>query len=426
MLIFCSFTVMKKPFLHIAVWLILIGTFCTSCKRTELNPEPEVPTIPSTGESPEVKSIFASSDNSFFIKPDNTLWVAGYNFNGQLGNLISNYNDHFIKITEDVKSLNIGDVQSMIIKSDNSLWAAGKNSSGQLGNGSTNSIYNFEKVAEGVKAVSSKGSHTLLVKTDNSLWAAGLNYSGQLGDGTTINKQNFVKIMDDVKAVDANDYFSLIIKTDNSLWGSGINYDGIFGDATLPNNKSSFVKIIDDVKSVAAGFNNHVFILKTDNTLWESNGKSGFDFIADGIKSVTLSYDYYFILKTDNTLWATGANSFGQLGNGTNTPIAGFEKIADGVRAVATGYYINQFGIIIGRNQYKPCSWDCFSLIIKTDDTLWGTGSNNNGQLGDGTKTNRSSFVKIADNIKAAGTGNFHSLTLLSGKKNRTELAFED
>ena len=32
---------------------------------------------------------------------------------------------------------------------------------------------------------------------------------------------------------------------------------------------------------------------------------------------------------------------------------------------------------------------------VKTDGTLWGIGYNNNGQIGDGTKTNRSSPVQV-------------------------------
>ena len=36
------------------------------------------------------------------------------------------------------------------------------------------------------------------------------------------------------------------------------------------------------------------------------------------------------------------------------------------------------------------------SMLMKKDGTVWATGKNENGQLGDGTRTNRLSFVKSA------------------------------
>jgi alpha-tubulin suppressor-like RCC1 family protein len=51
-----------------------------------------------------------------------------------------------------------------------------------------------------------------------------------------------------------------------------------------------------------------------------------------------------------------------------------------------------------------------FSFIIKSGNTLWATGENYNGQLGDGTTTNKSGFVKVADNVKAVATGAFHTI----------------
>ena len=37
------------------------------------------------------------------------------------------------------------------------------------------------------------------------------------------------------------------------------------------------------------------------------------------------------------------------------------------------------------------------SLVLKEDGTVWGTGSNNKGQLGDATTTNRNTFAKAKD-----------------------------
>ena len=91
-----------------------------------------------------------------------------------------------------------------------------------------------------------------------------------------------------------------------------------------------------------------------------------------------------FIIKTDNTLWATGDNEKGQFGDGTTTNRTTYTKVASNVKMVATG----------GRNGYLEPR----TFIVKTDGTVWATGDNINGILGDGTDVSRTSFVPI--NVK--------------------------
>jgi alpha-tubulin suppressor-like RCC1 family protein len=51
-------------------------------------------------------------------------------------------------------------------------------------------------------------------------------------------------------------------------------------------------------------------------------------------------------------------------------------------------------------------------MILKTDGTLWATGYNLNGQLGDGTWTNRSTPVQVMRDVKAAAAGYRHTMIL--------------
>jgi alpha-tubulin suppressor-like RCC1 family protein len=57
-----------------------------------------------------------------------------------------------------------------------------------------------------------------------------------------------------------------------------------------------------------------------------------------------------------------------------------------------------------------------YSMALKGDGTVWMWGQNNDGQLGDGTKTNRSKPVKVSvlANVIDIGNGRLDSLAIES------------
>jgi alpha-tubulin suppressor-like RCC1 family protein/sugar lactone lactonase YvrE len=114
-----------------------------------------------------------------------------------------------------------------------------------------------------------------------------------------------------------------------------------------------------------------------------------------GVQAVATGEAFSLIVKTDGSLWAMGANSVGQLGDGTttqrNTPVQVPLPGGVGVQAVAAG--------------------DSFSLILGTDRSLWATGGNNYGQLGDGTTNERNSPEQILPSeVQAVAAGSDFSL----------------
>ncbi len=52
------------------------------------------------------------------------------------------------------------------------------------------------------------------------------------------------------------------------------------------------------------------------------------------------------------------------------------------------------------------------SLIIRNDNTFWATGENGHGQLGNDTQANETTYVNIMSNIKAVSAGYYYSLIL--------------
>lgn len=55
------------------------------------------------------------------------------------------------------------------------------------------------------------------------------------------------------------------------------------------------------------------------------------------------------------------------------------------------------------------------TAFIKSDGSLWGMGSNDNGELGDGTTTNRTTPVEIVSSgVVSVATGSNHTMFIKS------------
>ncbi len=81
---------------------------------------------------------------------------------------------------------------------------------------------------------------------------------------------------------------------------------------------------------------------------------------------------------SDGTLFACGGNTYGQLGDNTNTTRSSAAQVLNlsSVVRVAAG----------GRQ----------SMVVTADGSVWAWGRNNYGQLGDSTITDRSLPTQIA------------------------------
>ena len=103
------------------------------------------------------------------------------------------------------------------------------------------------------------------------------------------------------------------------------------------------------------------------------------------------------MIQNDGKLFMWGSNQHGELGIATYDE--GGEDKVDKPR-----YVLNDAKFIsLGQD---------FSALIKTDDTLWMTGVNNIGQLGDGTTIDKSEFKKIMNDVSFVSSGGAHSLAV--------------
>lgn len=331
--------------------------------------------------------------HTLILKSDGTLWATGYNAYGQLGDGTTTSRSSPVQVMTGVQAVSAGDVHTMILKTDGTLWATGWNLYGQLADGTTTDRLSPVQVMTGVQAVAAGYAYTLILKIDGSLWAAGRNVLGQLGDGTTTDRLSLVQVMTEGQAVATYGRHTMMLKMDGTLWAAGHNSSGELGDGTTTDRVSP-VQVMTRVQAVATGYS-HTFMLKTDGTLWATGDNSSGQ-LADGtttrrttpfqwmsgVQAVSAGQSHTMIIKSDGTLWATGGNSSGQLGDGTTTkrlyPVqvpSSPVQVMSGVQAVSAG--------------------GAHTMMLKTDGTLWATGSNSSGQLGTGTTTSFITFQQV-------------------------------
>ncbi|MGG1517754.1 InlB B-repeat-containing protein [Paenibacillus oryzisoli] len=171
----------------------------------------------------------------------------------------------------------------------------------------------------------------------------------------------------------------------------------------------------DDVVApqLATGYY-HSAVLLSDGTVWawgrNEKGQLAYDTGTystwpvlirnlDHVKQIATSIMSNYAIKEDGTLWAWGLNGNGQLGDGTlmNRTLPVQVSGISGVTAVSTGlgYHV---------------------LALKNDGTVWAWGRNDNGELGDGTTTQRQlpvQVVGLTDVVTLVNAG-YHSLALKS------------
>ncbi len=308
-----------------------------------------------------------------------------------------------------------GGNHSLFLKNDGTVWATGYNGNGQLGDGTTTQKTTPVQVSglSGITAIAAGLSHSLFLKNDGTVWGTGRNNNGQLGDGTTTHRTTPVQVsgLSGITAIAAGQNHSLFLKNDGTVWATGYNGNGQLGDGTVTQRTTPVqVSGLSGITAIAGGFAHSLF-LKSNGTVWATGfnayGQLGDGTAADkttpvqvsgvsGITAIAVGVSHSLFLKNDGTVWVTGYNGYGQLGDGTlankTTPfqVSGLS----GITAIAAGAVADH------------------SLFLKTDGTVWATGRNSEGELGDGTVTQRTTPVQVSglSGITAMAAGQYHSL----------------
>ncbi len=323
--------------------------------------------IPGTGwKSGWQQSNANSTYNTGGVKTDGTLWMWGYNNQGQLGLNNVTYYSSPTQVPGTTWSLvSSGTYSSGAIKTDGTLWMWGRNTFGQIGNNT-----------QGQPTATSKSSPTQIpgttwrsvnighytitaTKTDNTLWVWGRGESGVTGTNqpTNTNYSSPVQVPGTTwkSSISLSDTNSAAIKTDGTLWTWGANNSGVLG----VNNNTAYSSPV-----------------QVPGTTWAA---------------ISGGNEWILATKTDGTLWGWGEGGDGNLGQNNRA------KYSSPVQVPGT-WGTNELHILAGRGS---------AYAIKADGTLWSWGYNDTGGLGQNNRARYSSPVQVGSNTDWDQVGGF-------------------
>jgi len=434
--------------------------------------------------------VYAVGNKSFAIDTAGQLYYAGPSSVKYPDVGVTRSNFTVVTGASNITLASLGPWHGAFIRSNGTLWTAGDNTYGQLGNSSTVTRSSFVQVGASTTwtKVKSAVNHTLGLTSSGNLYVWGRNQAGQLGLGDKISRSSPVLVATGVADMGVALYASYWLKTDGTLWSVGSRNDGVFasdrgllGDSLyretydLPSiDRSSPIQIGSGYDTSIFSFDSDYnfaglakFIYNGDLYTWGINGEyvsiAGTDAEQIWFKdppgkwrkfphswnAVSAGAYHCAAIKSDGTLWTWGLGASGALGlNSTTSQYSPMQVGVDtdwvsvscgssftsGLKSVeGTGYVLYVWGynaqgqlgqnIVASRSTpvslpsnggagWKHVSCGGYSIYaVDTTNAVYSWGLNATGQLGLGHTLNRSSpvFVTTLSNpVISIGAGGSH------------------
>ena len=355
-----------------------------------------VPPATAAASMPAVTAIAAGPYHACAITGAGGLECWGQNIFGQLGD--GTMTDRLTPVpvpglTSGVAAVTAGEMYTCALTVGGAVKCWGNNGDGQLGDGTTTESrvpVDVVGLSSGVRAiVAGWGGHTCALTKRGAVKCWGNNGDGQLGDGTTTESRvpvDVVGLSSGVRAIVAGGFQTCAL-----LNSGGVRCWGYGGDGQLGNGSRlhrtvpvDVVGLVDGVSAIAAGDdyacavttgggvtcwgNNRSGLLWTDAT---TNSFSPVDVpgLPGGVGAIAAGEYHLCALMRGGHVQCWGANTWGQLGDGTTTnssiPVA-VSGLGGEVTAIATSGF---------------SSYTC--AIVRGGVQCWG--HNKAGQLGNGT-----------------------------------------
>jgi alpha-tubulin suppressor-like RCC1 family protein len=364
------------------------SNYVGQCGLGHTNPVP-TPVLAATNvvdvyDHPSNSGYDVNNSRLFIKKTDGYIYGTGYNANGALGLGDTNNRNSFTQITAlgtNVTSLwNMGASLgcAVVQKSDYTIWVAGYNGYGQLGNSNTTNQTSFIDVTsawgggtskllkkviggfghyDGSTATSNSSLAILLDDGTNTVFrTCGDNNWGQTGNGSTSGSTStpYTPNVGTGRIADIADIGSpavmQVLKADGTLYAWGRCAEGELGNGTTTTTGTPTVITTGVIALLSDGIGSHVYgyyaqsaILKSDGLYMCGMNDAGYCGVGNTTSSITtfsktlLPADFtvkllgsyctntygrvYVAVSTDNRIYAWGCNSNNGVQSTTTTHV---------------------------------------------------------------------------------------------------------
>jgi alpha-tubulin suppressor-like RCC1 family protein len=339
------------------------------------------------------------------VLDDATAECWGYNFEGSLGDNVHTTTAH-TDVPYPVKPFNLsnvveiqsGSTNNCALKANGTVWCWGTNIFGELGDGT----HYYSKKPAQVPGITDAVdidvtySTACAVLSNGSVKCWGLNLGRIFGDSSENNlSPRTIPGFSDVSKFMIGRTFSCALLTNKDLKCSGDNSIGQLGVGYISPENSSYIDAIiaSDVKEISIGGTNACYLNnENDYYCWGSNqyGQVGDDsgrpvlspkLVLSDVKTVSENIGYHqCVAMLDKTVNCWGWNPHDALGVNDSiehdAPVQSTEIPSSQLSQIQSGYLFN-------------CALSEDSGLV----SCWG--SNDHGQLGNGSKTNSGNFAPV-------------------------------
>jgi alpha-tubulin suppressor-like RCC1 family protein len=280
-------------------------------------------------------------------------------------------------LTSGVAQVSVGSSHACAVTTAGAAWCWGNNSNGQLGDGTLTTRLTPVQVsglASGVASISAGNSHTCAMTTSGAALCWGANASRQLGDNTTVQKlipTQVSGLASGVAQVSAGTSHSCAVTTAGAAWCWGANTNGRLG-----NNSVTASAIPVQVSGLTSG-----------------------------TAQISAGNGHTCAVTTAGAALCWGNNVNGQLGDGTTTQ----QLIPTQVSGRTSG------------TAQISADW-AGTCAVTTAGAAWCWGSNDRGQLGDGTLVQRLVPVQVSglgSGVTSISASSGHTCAVAAAKATR-------